>query len=77
MVERIDDMPTGTVGLRASGTLTREDYGDVLEPVPREGVDSGEVRMLADLRVADGHDRDGARIPADGAQDAARNQATG
>jgi SpoIIAA-like len=46
MVERIDDMPAGTVGLRASGRLTREDYRDVLVPVLREAVESGEVRML-------------------------------
>jgi hypothetical protein len=46
VIERIDDMPTGTVGVRACGSLTREDYGDVLEPILREAVDSGEVRML-------------------------------
>jgi hypothetical protein len=26
MIERIDDMPAGTIGLRASGKLSREDY---------------------------------------------------
>ena len=30
MVERIDDMPAGTIGLRASGKLTRDDYREVL-----------------------------------------------
>lgn len=39
-------MPVGTFGLRASGRLTREDYRDVLEPVLRDAVESGEVRML-------------------------------
>jgi len=46
MVERIDDMPAGTVGFRASGEVTREDYRRVLEPALREAVESGDVRML-------------------------------
>ena len=46
MVERIDDMPAGTIGFRASGKLSPEDYRDVLAPGLREAVDSGEVRML-------------------------------
>lgn len=39
-------MPTGTVGLRASGKLSRDDYREVLEPVLREAVDSGELRLV-------------------------------
>jgi hypothetical protein len=39
-------MPPGTVGLRASGKLTRKDYSEVLEPALREAVESGEVRLL-------------------------------
>jgi hypothetical protein len=46
MVERIEGMPSGTVGFRASGKLTPEDYREVLAPALREAVDSGEVRML-------------------------------
>jgi SpoIIAA-like len=46
MVERIDDMPAGTVGFRATGEVTREDYRRVLEPALRRAVESGEVRML-------------------------------
>lgn len=46
MIERIEDMPAGTVGLRASGKLSKSDYTDVLEPVLREGVASGELRLL-------------------------------
>jgi hypothetical protein len=46
MVERIADMPVGTIGFRASGKLTPEDYREVLAPSLREAVDSGEVRML-------------------------------
>jgi hypothetical protein len=32
MVERITDMPTETIGFRASGKLTAEDYREVLVP---------------------------------------------
>jgi hypothetical protein len=32
MVERIDDMPAGVIGLRASGKLTKEDYTDAAMP---------------------------------------------
>jgi hypothetical protein len=46
MVEKIADMPAGTIGFRASGKLTPEDYRDVLVPTLREAVDGGEVRML-------------------------------
>jgi len=46
MVEKIDDMPAGTIGFRASGKLTLEDYRDVLVPTLREAVEAGEVRML-------------------------------
>lgn len=46
MIARIDEMPTGTVGLRASGKLSKDDYTKVLEPALREGVESGELRLL-------------------------------
>jgi hypothetical protein len=46
MVERLEDMPPGSIGFRASGRLTAEDYREVLVPTLREAVDSGEVRML-------------------------------
>ena len=38
MIERIADMPTGTVGLRAAGTLSKDDYREQLD-------DPGEVRV--------------------------------
>jgi len=46
MIERLDDVPAGVIGLRASGKLTRDDYKDVLEPALKEAVDSGEARVL-------------------------------
>jgi hypothetical protein len=46
MIERIDDMPDGVVGLRASGKLTRDDYREDLEPGLKEATDSGEARVV-------------------------------
>jgi hypothetical protein len=46
MIERIDDMPAGTVGLRAWGKLTKEDYRETLEPALSEAVASGELRLV-------------------------------
>jgi hypothetical protein len=46
MIERIADMPEGTIGFRASGHVTRADYREVLEPALREAAEGGEVRML-------------------------------
>lgn len=54
MIERIEAMPAGTIGLRASGELTKEDYVEQLEPALREGVDSGELRMVFALTDFDG-----------------------
>jgi hypothetical protein len=49
VIERIDGMPDGTVGLRASGELTRDDYRQVLEPALHEGINAGELRLLFTL----------------------------
>jgi hypothetical protein len=54
MISRIDDMPPGTIGFRASGKFTRDDYRKVLEPVLREAAESGEIRMLFELTDFDG-----------------------
>ena len=32
MIERLADMPPGTVGFRATGEIEREDYDEVLVP---------------------------------------------
>jgi SpoIIAA-like len=53
MIERMD-MPAGTIGLRASGKLTRDDYRGTLEPVLREATDAGEMRLLFVLTDFDG-----------------------
>ena len=54
MIERIEDMPPGTIGLRASGELSKEDYIEVLEPALREGIESGAMRLLFVLTDFDG-----------------------
>lgn len=46
MIERIAEMPPGTIGLRASGTLSKEDYLEGIEPAIEEGVASGELRLM-------------------------------
>jgi hypothetical protein len=63
MIERIDGMPAGTVGLRASGKLSKDDYTSVLEPALREGVEAGELRLLFVLTDFDG--LEAAAIPED------------
>ena len=54
MIERIEEMPAGTIGLRASGKLSKDDYREVLEPALREGVESGELRLVFVLTGFDG-----------------------
>jgi hypothetical protein len=46
LIERIDDMPAGTVGFRLDGHLTDADYADVLTPGLREAAAEGEVRLM-------------------------------
>jgi hypothetical protein len=54
VIERIADMPAGTIGLQAAGKLSKDEYTAVLEPALREGVESGELRLLFVLTDFDG-----------------------
>lgn len=54
MVERMEDVPPGVIGLRASGKLTKQDYTQVLEPALNEAMDSGQARVLFVLTDFDG-----------------------
>ena len=54
MIEQIEDMPAGTIGFKANGKLTRDDYRQVLEPVLHKAAESGEIRMLFMLTSFDG-----------------------
>jgi hypothetical protein len=46
VIEPLDDMPAGTIGFRATGRVTRDEYRDVLLPPMREAAEAGEVRMV-------------------------------
>ena len=47
MIEALPDMPPGTMGFKATGKLTHEDYEKVAIPPMRAAVDRGEkIRML-------------------------------
>lgn len=46
MISVIDDMPPGTIGFRASGKVTDEDYETVLVPAVRAALEQGAVRLL-------------------------------
>jgi hypothetical protein len=41
MIERMSDMPAGTLGFRAAGEIEREDYDEVLVPELRRAIASG------------------------------------
>ncbi len=50
MIERLTDMPAGTLGFVLTGEVTRADYEEVLIPPLREAVESGgEIRCLCQL----------------------------
>jgi stage II sporulation SpoAA-like protein len=47
MIERLDDMPAGTLGFRVRGEIEREDYDDVLVPDLQGALkDGGKLRGL-------------------------------
>lgn len=49
MIERLPEMPPGTIGFRFSGEVSRADYDDVLIPALAEAFDGGDVRCLCQL----------------------------
>jgi hypothetical protein len=46
VIERLEDMPSGTVGFRATGEIEREDYDNVLTPELNRALAAGELRTL-------------------------------
>jgi hypothetical protein len=58
MVERMDDIPDGVIGLRGSGKLTKDDYTGVLEPALQEALASHEARVVFVLTSFDGMEPD-------------------
>jgi hypothetical protein len=50
MITTLSPMPEGTLGFRASGRITAEDYTTVLEPALRSAVEAGQpIRLLFQL----------------------------
>jgi hypothetical protein len=49
MVERIEQMPTGTIGFKVVKELTGDDYRETIEPVLKEAAEAGEVRLLFEI----------------------------
>jgi SpoIIAA-like len=41
VIERLTDMPPGTIGFRAAGEIEREDYDEVLVPGLRRALEAG------------------------------------
>jgi SpoIIAA-like len=41
VIERLSDMPPGTIGFRATGEIEREDYDEVLAPELHRAIDAG------------------------------------
>lgn len=54
MVERIEGMPEGAIGLRVAGRIERSDYERVLEPELRAAVRAGRVRAVFAVEHVDG-----------------------
>jgi hypothetical protein len=54
MIERIEDMPSGAIGLRAAGTLSKSDYREVLEPILNEAAATDDLRLMFVLTDFDG-----------------------
>ena len=46
MIEPLEDMPEGTIGFRATGRVTREEYREVLLPAMSAAAEAGAVRMV-------------------------------
>ena len=44
MIEPLQEMPDGTIGFRASGRVTREEYREIVLPAMRAATEAGDVR---------------------------------
>jgi hypothetical protein len=46
VIEPLEGMPPATIGFRATGHVTRDEYREVLLPAMREAAEAGDVRLL-------------------------------
>ena len=49
MVERIEEMPAGTIGFKVVSDLTGDDYREQIEPALAEAAEKGDVRLLFEI----------------------------
>jgi hypothetical protein len=63
MVERIEEMPAGTIGFKVLKELTGDDYRERIEPVLAEAVEAGDVRLL--FEIDDGFGMDAGAVVED------------
>jgi hypothetical protein len=56
MVERIEEMPAGTIGFKVLSDLTGDDYRDQIEPALAEAAEKGDVRLLFEIESNFGMD---------------------
>jgi hypothetical protein len=49
VVERIEQMPAGTIGFKVVKELTGDDYRERIEPALTEAAEAGEVRLLFEI----------------------------
>jgi hypothetical protein len=46
VIEPLEGMPVGTIGFRATGRITKDEYHDLLLPAMRGAAEAEEVRMV-------------------------------
>jgi SpoIIAA-like len=56
MVERIEEMPAGTIGFKVVADLTGDDYRDQIEPALAAAAEKGDVRLLFEIDSGFGMD---------------------
>jgi stage II sporulation SpoAA-like protein len=56
MVERIEEMPEGTIGFKVVEGLTGDDYREQIEPALSAAAEAGEVRLLFEIDAGFGMD---------------------
>ena len=56
MIERIEEMPAGTIGFKVVEELTGDDYREQIEPALGEAAENGEVRLLFEIDAGFGMD---------------------
>jgi hypothetical protein len=65
MLERMTDMPAGTIGFKAIGEVEDDDWEDAVEPVLRAAIADGEKVRLLYLFGPEAHDVEGDAVRAD------------